>query len=137
MALQHPTALPPLLTDEDVLARVAKLVGTAITDRQLWLMLVDGDGRQSPVVMPISGMPRNPDVRGLAGLSRVLSGLRAELATAEGPGAVILTRERRGSDLVSPLDRAWAQVLTETCRKAEMALRGVYLSTPGGVQRVQ
>ncbi len=137
MALQHPTALPPLLTEEDVLARVTELVGTAISDRQLWLMLVDGDGRQSPVVMPISGMPRNPDVRGLAGLSRVLSGLRAELATAEGPGAVVLTRERRGSDQVSPLDRAWARALTETCRTAGMALRGVYLSTPGGVQRLR
>jgi hypothetical protein len=137
MALQHPATLPPLLTDDDVLARVAKLVGTAISDRQLWLMLVDGDGRQTPVVVPISGMPRNPDVRGLAGLSRVLSGLRAELATAEGPGGVVFTRERRGSDAISPLDHAWAQALTETCRTADMALRGVYLSTPGGVQRLR
>ncbi|HEY0816210.1 MAG TPA: hypothetical protein VGE11_23290 [Pseudonocardia sp.] len=136
MTLQHPVDLPPLVNDEDVLARVAKLVGTAITDRQLWLMLVDGDGRQTPVVVPISGMPRNPDARGLAGLSRVLSGLRAELATARGPGAVIFTRERRGSEEVSPLDRAWAAALAEVCRTADVGLRGVYLSTPGGVARL-
>ncbi len=136
MTLQHPTDLPPLVSDEDVLARVEKLVGTAITDRQLWLMLVDGDGRQTPVVVPISDMPRNPDARGLAGLSQVLSGLRAELATERGPGTVILTRERRGSDEVSPLDRAWAEALADTCRTADVALRGVFLSTPGGVQRV-
>jgi len=136
MTLQHPVDLPPLVTDEDVLARVAKLVGTAITDRQLWLMLVDGDGRQTPVVVPISGMPRNPDARGLAGLSRVLSGLRAELATDRGPGAVIFTRERRGSEEACPLDRAWAAALAKVCRKADVGLRGVYLSTPGGVQRL-
>jgi hypothetical protein len=137
MTLQHPIDLPPLVSDEDVLERVAKLVGTAISDRQLWLMLVDGDGRQTPVVVPISGMPRNPDARGLTGLTRVLSGLRAELATDRGPGAVILTRERRGSDEVSPLDRAWATALADTCRTAGVVLRGVFLSTPGGVQRIR
>jgi len=136
MILKHPTTLPPLVSDEDVLARVAKLVGTAISDRQLWLMLVDGDGRQTPVVVPISGMPRNPDARGLAGLARVLGGLRKELATDRGPGAVILTRERHGSDVVLPLDRAWAEALADTCRTADVALRGIYLSTPGGVQRL-
>jgi hypothetical protein len=136
MTLHHPTDLPPLVSDEDVLERVAKLVGNAISDRQLWLMLVDGDGRQTPVVVPISGIPRNPDARGLAGLSRVLSGLRTELATDRGPGAVIFTRERRGSDDPSPLDHAWAAALAEMCRAAGVALRGVYLSTPCGVQRV-
>ena len=136
MTLQRPTDLPPLTSDEDVLARVAKLVGPAVTDRQLWLMLVDGDGRQNPVVVPISGMPRNPDARGLAGLAHVLGGLRTELATARGPGAVIFTRERRGSDAVLPLDQAWAEALADTCRRAEVALRGIYLSTPGGVQRL-
>lgn len=129
--------LPPLVSDEDVLARVAQLVGTAITDRQLWLMLVDGDGLQAPFVVPISGMPRNPDARGLAPFSRVLSGLSAEFATDSGPGAVIFTRERRGSDVVSPLDRAWAEALADVCRSADVALRGVYLSTPCGVQRVR
>jgi hypothetical protein len=127
---------PPLRTEDDVLARVRRLVGHAVTDRQLWVMLVDGDDHQAPVVVPISDLPRHPERRGLAALSHVLAGLRAELATARGPGSVIFARERSGTDDVLPLDRAWAAALAEACRSAEVTLRGVYLSTPGGVRRL-
>ena len=43
---------------------------------------------------------------------------------------------RSGTDDVLPLDRAWAAALAEACRSAEVTLRGVYLSTPGGVRRL-
>ena len=55
-----PVDLPPLTTDEEVLARVRTLVGTART-QQLWILFVDGDGRQSPVVVPIADVPRRPE----------------------------------------------------------------------------
>jgi hypothetical protein len=136
MTTQQPTDLPPLRTEHDVLARVRRLVGHAITDRQLWLMFVDGDDRQAPVVVPISDLPRNPERRGLGALTAVLAGMREQLGTAHGPGSVIFTRERPGQDAVLPLDRAWATALTDVCRTAGVALRGVYLSTSGGVQRL-
>jgi hypothetical protein len=60
MTIPHSADAPLLLTDADVLARVQALVGRAITDRQLWIMFVDGDNRQAPVVMPVSDMPRHP-----------------------------------------------------------------------------
>jgi hypothetical protein len=130
-----PVDLPPLTTEEEVLARVRMLVGTARAQR-LWLLFVDGDGRQSPAVVPISGLPSCPDRARLTGITRILGGLRGELPTSRGPGAVILTWERTGSHAVLPADRAWAEELVAVCRDAEMALRGVYLSTPGGVQRL-
>jgi hypothetical protein len=128
-----PVDLPPLTTDEEVLARARMVVGAACT-RQLWILFVDGDGRQSPVVVPIAEVPHRPERRGLAGLARVLAGLRAELVTEHGPGAVIIVRERTGADAVLDADREWAAALAEVCRTAGVALRAAVLSTPGGVR---
>lgn len=137
MSLPHSADAPVLNTDADVLRRVQQLVGTASTDRQLWIMLVNGDGRQAPVVVPVSDIPRRPGSDGLPGLAEILSGLGDELATERGPGSVILTLERLGTDAVQPVDREWAGALTATCERGGMALRGVFLSTPGAVVGVQ
>ena len=128
-----PVDLPPLTTDEDVLARVRTVVGAART-RQLWILFVDGDGRQSPVVVPIADVPHRPEPRGLAGITRVLHGLRGELVTERGPGAVIVARERTGGDTALDADREWAAALAQACRTAGVALRATVLSTPGGVR---
>ncbi|WP_300019008.1 hypothetical protein [Pseudonocardia sp.] len=136
MTIPNPTDAPVLLTDADVLDRVRALVGRACTDRQLWIMFVDGDGRQAPVVMPIADLPRHPEPGGLAGLAGVLGGLRDELATDLGPGSVILTLERLGPDRTLPQDRDWAQALTDACIAAAVELRGIFLSTRGGARRL-
>lgn len=127
----------PLHTDADVLDRVRGLVGPASTDHQLWIMLVDGDGRQAPVVMPISDVPRLPDRSTAASLGAVLAGLRADLRTATGPGSVIFTLERLGADAVLPTDRGWAEALVRTCESADVPVRGIFLSTPAGVRRLR
>ncbi|MGQ0573916.1 MAG: hypothetical protein ACT4RN_06885 [Pseudonocardia sp.] len=125
----------PLHTDADVLARVHDIVGPAVAHHQLWIMLVDGDGRQSPVIVPISPVPPAPAAL-VTGLTTVLAGLRDDLATAAGPGSVVLTLERHGPDAVLPSDRAWADTLAGACAGAGLALRGFHVSTPGGVARV-
>ena len=136
MPIPNAADAPLLLTDADVLQRVTDLVGPAAAVRQLWLMFVDGDGRQAPVVVPIADMPRRPQDGPLAGLAQILAGLRGELDTDLGPGSVILTLERVGADTVLPADSEWAAALALTCERAGMALRGVFLSTSGGVRRL-
>lgn len=136
MTIPNAATAPLLLTDADALRRVEQLVGPAITNRQLWIMLFDGDGRQAPVIVPIGDVPRRPDPGGLAGLAQVLASLRDDLVTDLGPGSVVLTLERHGLDGVLPADRAWAQALADGCTQAEIGLRGVFLSTPGGVRRL-
>ncbi len=131
-----PSTAPLLLTDADVIDRVRDLVGPACTDHQLWIMFVDGDGRQAPVVMPVSGLPDRPDPGGTSGLDHVLASVRDDLATDLGPGSVILTLERLGPDLTLPRDRDWAQALTDACIAARVELRGIFLSTRGGVRRL-
>lgn len=130
-----PTNAPPLLTDDDVAHRVASLVGTAARDRTLWLLFVDGDGRQSPVLMPLEDLPGMPD-EVVTALGRVLVGFLPELATAAGPGSVVFVRERLGPDGVLPPDRAWADALTTMCRRFAVLVRGIHLSTPNRVQRM-
>lgn len=125
----------PLRSDADVLGRVHGLVGPAITDHQLWIMLVDGDDRQTPVVIPISDVPRVPGSM-VGSLGTVLAGLRADLDTPNGSGSVFFTLERLGADAVLPTDRAWLDALTDACAKVPVRLRGVFLSTPGGVRRL-
>lgn len=127
--------LPFLLTDADVLARVRELVGPAITDRQLWLMFVDGDGRQAPVLAPVSDLPPRPDAL-VPRLGALLAGIVPGLRTDLGRGSVILTLERHGPDATRPSDRDWAQALTDACIAAAVDLRGVFLSTRGGVRRL-
>lgn len=128
---------PPLLTDADVLLRVEQLVGPAAADHTLWLMWVDADGWQAPVVMPIDDMPPRPDSDQLEGLATVLGALRDDLATESGSGSVILTVERSGLDGVLPDDRSWADALVTACERAGMGLRGVFLSTRSGVGRLR
>lgn len=127
--------LPFLLTDADVLARVRRLVGTAITDRQLWIMFVDGDGRQAPVIAPVSDLPPRPDAL-VPRLGDLLAQVVPDLRTDLGHGSVILTLERLGPDMTGPPDRDWAQALTDACIAAAVELRGIFLSTPGGVRRL-
>jgi hypothetical protein len=126
--------LPPLTTDEEVFARIGTIVAPVCAQR-LWLLFVDGDGRQAPAVVPISGLPLRPD-RHLVGLARILGGLRDELLTDRGGGAVILAWERPGSEEVLPADHEWAEELMGMCRTVDVPLRGVFLRTPGGVQRL-
>ncbi|MGI5129724.1 hypothetical protein ACQEVB_23150 [Pseudonocardia sp. CA-107938] len=124
--------LPALRVDDDGLDRVRELVGNAAAQRRLWLMFVDGDGLQSPVVMPVDDLPPAPTPALIGGLQHVLTGLRDHLAG----GSVLLTLERHGPDEVLAADLAWAAALRTACGGAGVAVRGTFLSTPEGVRRL-
>ena len=136
MTIPNPANAPLLLTDADVLQRVEQLIGRATVARQLWVMFVDGDGKQAPVIMPISDLPLRPEARVIDNLAAVLAGMCDDLTTEVGSGTVILTLERIGRDAVLPVDRQWAAALHEACDRAGAVLRGMYLSTSGEVHRM-
>jgi hypothetical protein len=131
-----PATADPLRTDDDVARRVADLVGRATRDDTLWLLFVDGDDRQAPVVMPLEEMSGPPDVALVAALGDVLEGVLPDLATAAGAGSVVFVRERLGPDDVLAADRAWGEALVAMCRKRGIRQRGVHLSSPRRTQRV-
>jgi hypothetical protein len=126
---------PPLTTDDAVLERVEQLIGPAAVPRRLWLMFVDGDRRQTPVLMPIDDIPSRPD-NTIDGLGTVLAGVAPDLATDSGPGSVIFVLERLGDERVTPDDQAWVQALSGMCKDVGVTGRGVYRSTRAGVRRL-
>ena len=133
--LPAPRDLPPLLTDDDLRRRIECLIGPALRDRTLWLFFLDGDHRQTPVLVPVEDMPHLPDDT-VDRLGDVLEELLPDLATDMGPGSVVLVRERLGPDDVLPPDRAWADALAAMCRVRGVVLRGVYLVTPADTRRL-
>lgn len=135
MSIPSFATAPPLTTDAAILERVEQLIGPAAVRRRLWLMFVDGDQRQAPVVMPIDDIPPRPDNM-IDGLGAVLAGFTPDLATDTGAGSVIFVLERLGDERVTPADRAWVQALSGMCEDVGVAGRGVYRSTRAGVRRL-
>ncbi|WP_018333451.1 hypothetical protein [Actinomycetospora chiangmaiensis] len=127
--------LPPLLTDDDVLDRVESLVGTAREDRTLWLVPLDGDRRQPPLLIPIQDVPYLPGDL-VAGLGTVIAGFLPGLSTAAGPGSVVFVLERFGPATVHPADRDWAEALVAMCEARGVVQRGVFTATSAGVVRL-
>ncbi|TQM37931.1 hypothetical protein [Pseudonocardia cypriaca] len=136
MTIPNPAEAPLLLTDSEVHRRVEQLVGRATATRQLWIMFVDGDGRQAPVILPISDIPPRPEAPVIDNLAAVMAGMCADLTTDVGGGSVILTLERIGRDAVLAGDRQWADALREACVRTGADVRGIYLSTSGGIHRI-
>ncbi|MEJ2887603.1 hypothetical protein [Actinomycetospora aeridis] len=132
-----PENAAPLLTDDDVHDRVAAIVGPATQDGCVWLMLVDGDRRQTPVVIPIEDSPRFPETHLVGGLRDMLAQLGDQLATDAGPGACLFTLERLGPRETAPGDEEWARALHGAASAAGLGTVGVFLSTPDGVRRVR
>jgi hypothetical protein len=132
-----PELASPLLTDDDVQERVTTLIGRATQDRCLWLMLVDGDRRQAPVVMPVEDSPVRPDPALAEGLRGVLEGLTDMLATDAGPGSCVFVWERLGPDGFREDDEVWARALAEAATGADLGTLGIFLSTPAGVRRLR
>lgn len=136
MTLTDPATAPLLLTDADVAERVDDIVGPALV-RRLWLLLVDGDRRQTPVVLPIADPPRRPDAATVEGLAAVLAEVRGDLATPAGPGSVVVVLERPGSAVPDRDDWAWTRALLDACGRSVTGVLGVFLSTSRGVQRLE
>ena len=120
----------PLITDEDVLEHVTLLVRNALR-RQLWLMFLDGEDRQLPVLMP-TDVPANPKTTDATNLARFIRGVNDELEAT----SIVVSLERRGSDEISNDDRAWFRLVRDACAMAELRLRGPLLVHTRGVRWV-
>ncbi|PZQ89810.1 MAG: hypothetical protein DI534_08495 [Leifsonia xyli] len=118
----------PLVTDEQVLERATLLLDCAIR-RQLWLMFLDADDRQLPLLMPCE-VPRRPAPQHLANYARVLGDIAEEFEAA----AIVAAYERCGGDALSDTDRAWLRLVRDACGVAVLPLRGPLLVHDDGVR---
>jgi len=120
----------PLTDDESVRLRVADLLGRALR-HQLWLMLIDADACQLPLLVPfeVPPIPADDDAEPLADLLR-------EAAEACDAASAIIAFERPGRDALTRLDREWLRVAHDAARLAGIPLRGPLLAHSRGVRWV-
>lgn len=119
----------PLTSDFDVLHRVEQLLVRA-NMRQLWLMFLDADNLQLPVLMPIDHLPVLPDEQSAQGFSESLRMLVDHLEAS----ALIIVIERYASATLNVQDAAWAASLRKACDRAEIPLRALVLLYRGGAR---
>ena len=117
-----------LTTDELVLTRVADLIQHSIR-RQIWLMFLDEEKRQLPLLMP-SYVPRRPEAGALGPFGEFLAGLFDEVDAA----SMVIIYERVGSDTLSDPDREWFRLIKAACLAERIPLHGPLLAHDGGVR---
>ena len=99
---------PPVTTLQEARTRVFDLVGHAMRP-QLWLMLLDPDGQQLSVLIPIDGIPVRPEPGSTQPFAMRINDMLAQEAPG---GSIILTLERPGPAALTAPDQAWATELT-------------------------
>ncbi|MEO7126946.1 MAG: hypothetical protein ABI382_11770 [Nakamurella sp.] len=127
-------AQQPLNTDNDKVARVRDLLAPASNPAQLWVLILDRDSYQSPLVVPIDERPAIPDP---AVIDSLLTALGAVAREQLGKGCqAMFVLERLGSFGITAKDHCWAAALQGACDRAAIPCAGTFLLSPGGVSPV-
>lgn len=118
----------PLITDIDIQQRVSQLVGVAVR-RQLWILFLDDDNVQLPLMVAIDDHPIRPDST-VADLAERVERTLLD----EGAASVIVVIERFASDDLAPADVAWATAIHDEFDAQGVRLRGILMSHRHGVR---
>ena len=121
----------PLTTDSDIEERVGELLGTA-NQRQMWLIPLDEQDRQLPLLIPIEGMPVRPPRLDDSGLAPALQLLVDEYEVA----AFVIVLERYASAELQNSDREWATAMRATCGATGVRLRAVVVLHSDGARLI-
>jgi hypothetical protein len=123
----------PVRTDDDVLRRVDLLLDDSARQlRSVLLLLLDADGVQLPVTVPIDDVPERPDPVIVGNLCWII----AEALTLYPGGSAVVVVTRPGAGQVGDADRYWARNLDRFGREHGAPIRLLCLATPSGVLRL-
>lgn len=120
--------LIPLRFGEQVMERIADLVGTALRTN-LWLILLDAERVQLQQVIELD----RSGIRG-ADLTTGVAHMFEALASCEDVTAVVTVLERPGAEEFTPDDREWARAIHAACTATHLDLAGVLVSHSSGVR---
>ncbi|RKR74219.1 hypothetical protein [Frondihabitans australicus] len=120
----------PLTSRADLDQRVRQLLPCA-AQRQLWLLLLDADDVQMPVMIPIGDLPLHADGPAVdgEGVLETLTMMTREFEVA----SFVFVLERSGSRSLTDDDAAWLSYLLEVGVGHGIRVRGVYLCHDDGV----
>ncbi|MEO7121533.1 MAG: hypothetical protein ABI400_00090 [Lacisediminihabitans sp.] len=123
--------LVPLTTSALIEARVADLLGRAV-QRQLWLLFLDENDVQLPLLVPLEGLPSRPPDQPDLTLQSMIRHFRESV----GAHSFVFVLERYADATLTPPDIVWARALHRACDDAEVVLRGILVSHKRGVRWV-
>lgn len=134
----HPAApellAVPVITDGDVLARVAAIIEPAARrQRSLWLFFLERDSRQANLVVPIDDVPERPEAAALANVCHVAS---ESIAHAPRILSVIIALSRPGTIRRTESDRHALRALQHGAARHATPVRMLVLATPEGVREL-
>ena len=98
--------------------------------RSLWLLLIGGDDRPTPVITEVTDLPHAPDTETSDGLAHLLGHFVSELEP-DGRWALLLSRP--GSHSTDEVDRGWAAALYDVYRRNGIAHDVVHLATDADI----
>jgi hypothetical protein len=124
--LRRPEDMPPVHSQADLHRLWRALMGElGFGSNQLWMVLLDADGRCTPVIQQIKEVPDVPDRRLLTGLMKLSRGLLDEVVPG---GSVAFLWARPGRAGLTAADRAWAGGLSSAARGADVSCHPVHLA---------
>jgi hypothetical protein len=124
----------PVITDDDVLERVAAIVDPAARrHRTLWLFFLEGDGTQANLVVPVDDVPERPDAGLVGNLCYVAS---ESIAQAPRLRSVVITLSRPGTAHRTDSDRHFLRTLQHGASRHATPVRMLCLATPEGVREL-
>lgn len=122
-----------LLTEADFRRRILQLIGFA-SERSLSVLLVDGEGRQLPVLVTIGELPPSPEPEIL---QRMVGDLGEQVLELEDRGGLAFVLERPGDSQPHAFDDIWADAIFAAGTALGVRILGVFLLHSKGVRRLK
>jgi len=124
----------PVITDDDVLDRVAAIVSPAARRyRTLWLFFIHHDGIQANLVVPIDDIPERPEPTVIHNVCYVAA---ESIAQAPSLLGVVITLSRPGTLRRTESDRHLLRALQDGASRHATPVRMLVLATPEGVREL-
>jgi hypothetical protein len=122
-----------LANDADARELLSGSLGPALR-RQLWAFLLDADGVQLPIVIPIDGIPVSP---GEDELRTIVSSLGRVLDEFGPGGSILFALERPGAEAPHGFDELWADGLHAASRTEAVEVFAIYLVHNDGLRMLK
>jgi hypothetical protein len=124
----------PVLTDADVLDRVAAIIAPADRrHRTLWLFFLRRDNLQANLVVPLADLPERPEAPSIHNVCYVAA---ESVAQAPSLASVVITLSRPGTLRRTEADRHLLRALQRGAARHATPVRLLVLATPEGVREL-
>ena len=123
--LRPPEQMPPIRSTADLRRHWRALMGPlGFSERLLWMIFLEADGRATPVISQVNELDPYPDEPFLTSLMQILHRLCDHIG--DGSAALLLSRPGPAGATVS--DRAWAESLSQAAHEAGVPIWPVHLA---------